>query len=458
MQQIYNWLKTQEELINRDFIFLETIQKISVNNNQLISSLINPTESTKFDGINRDDTIQVTLSFDTCSQNIYALKSTSVHGLLLDKNLFQQLGINTSVDKCIFILEDTNEQLSNKDILQKPVSKYLTNNNQSIRIRISISIQIIKPDDNQQLTIPVPDQNKTIEQILQSIDAANGIYKYLASNITKCILSNDECLSNIKETSFILVKENETCLVSIKKSQEERLIEIDDDEAIKDQQYITSATILDVYKRNKIDIEHKFLLYSDDFIPSHDILLNSFLTTSPIQFTLVENNLNINVTILNDNKSVNFHCLDTIKVKRLLQIGCQLFNINTTYYKLRCSDCLLDEDDDDMTLADIQSSNINDNSSTTHIELILVPGFTLNASIVYLNQTIIVPCEKSTQLLDITKEAFVKLQLSIDDIDNYEMVLLNDGGVNLENDATVEDLLEFLDENITTIPLELTKK
>jgi hypothetical protein len=296
MQQIYDWLKTLTVIIDLDFVFLESEQKTIVVNNQTISSLINPTGSIKFDCISRDDTTQVTLSFDTHSQNICALKSISAYRLLFNKNLLQQLQVNTSVEKCMLVLEDSNEHLLIEDTIRKPLSEYLTDNNQSIRIRISILIQIIKNDDKQQLKIPIFNRNTTIKQILQLINMPIDIYKYLGSNLTKYILPNDEYIFNLKETNFILAKENETCLVSIKMSNELQLIEIDD-ENNQDQRYITSATISDVSKQNKIDIEHQFLLYSNDFIPSHDIQLNSFLITSPIQFTIIEKNLPINVTL-----------------------------------------------------------------------------------------------------------------------------------------------------------------
>jgi hypothetical protein len=455
MQQIYDWLKTLTSIIDLDFVFLESEQKTIIDNNQSISSLINPTASTKFDGISRDDTTQVTLFFDKHSQNICSLKSISAYRLLFNKNLLQQLQVNTSVDKCILVLEDSNEQLSIEDANRKPLSEYLIDNNQSVRIRISILIQIIKYDDKQLLKIPISNQNTTIKQILQLTNMPINIYKYLGSNLRKYIYPNDEYISNLKETNFILAKENETCLVSIKMSNELQLIEIDD-ENNQDQRYITSATIYDVYKQNKIDIEHQYLLYSNDFVPSYDIQLNSFLTTSPIQFTVIEKNLPINVIIRNGQDVVKFNCSDTIDAERLFQIGCQLFNIKKTYYKLMYSDFSID--DHEMTLADIKSAMTETNPSTAEVEFTLVSKATLNASIVYFDQTVTLPCANETQILDIMKEAFAKLQISEDDIDNYKVILLDEEGIQLENDTIMKDVLVLFSSDMATIQLELKKK
>ena len=72
-------------------------------------------------------------------------------------------------------------------------------------------------------------------------------------------------IKGIKNSSLNLLG-HETCIVSIKMSNELQLIEIND-ENDQNQRFLTSATISDVYKQNKIDTEHQFLLYSNDFVP-----------------------------------------------------------------------------------------------------------------------------------------------------------------------------------------------
>jgi hypothetical protein len=431
-----------------DFAFVEKEQKTIVDDNQSISSSIDSTTSTTFDGINRDNTTTVTLSFESHSQTIYALKSISIYCLLYNKYLLQQLHVNISLDECVLVLEDSDKQLLTKNDIRKPLSEYLTVDNQPIHIRISSLIQIIKNDDKQQLKIPVSNRNTTIEQLLQLTNVSINIYKYLASNITKYILDNNEQISNLTETKFVLVKENETCIVSIKLSNELQLIDIDD-ENDQNQRFIISATISDIYKQNKIDADHQFFLYSDDFVPSLDIPLSSFLITSPIKFTIIQNNLPITVTIINDEHLLKFNCSHSMKVKRLFEIGCQLFNIKTNYYQLMYSDYVMD--DDDMSLEEIDSS-------MTDTEFKLVCKATLNSSIKYLDQTIVFPCANEIELLDIVKEAFTKLQIPHEDIDMYQLIALDEDTTQLEFDTTMDDVLELFPSNITIIPFELKKK
>ncbi len=60
-------------------------------------------------------------------------------------------------------------------------------------------------------------------------------------------------------------------------------------------------------------------------MPSLDTPLTSLLTTSPIKFTVIENNLPITVTIIND--------IHSMKVKCLFLIARQPFNIKVDYYQ-----------------------------------------------------------------------------------------------------------------------------
>jgi hypothetical protein len=115
-------------------------------------------------------------------------------------------------------------------------------------------------------------------------------------------------------------------------------------------------------------------------------------------------------------------------------------------------------DDDEMTLADIKSSMNETDPSTTEVELTLVSEAILNVSIVYLDQTVVFPCANETQALDILKEAFAKLQISEDDIDNYELISLDEERIHLESYTIMEDVLELFSSDITTIPLELKEK
>jgi len=140
LEQINQWLKTIPELIQstaNDFVFIESEQKIIVNDQQLNLSTIISDTSITYDGIDRSETVQVTIMFDTYSQTICALKSIPVSGLLLDKNLLENLHVNANLDQCVLILEDSNEQLT-REQMTNTISKCLDNEDQSLRVRISL--------------------------------------------------------------------------------------------------------------------------------------------------------------------------------------------------------------------------------------------------------------------------------------------------------------------------------
>jgi hypothetical protein len=434
-----------------DYVFVETEQKTIVIDNESISSSIGLTETSIFDGIDRNDTIKLILSFESYSQQISVLKSISIYRLLNNKQVRQQLHVNIPVDECALVLEESNNQILTRNDTLKPLSEYPVAANQSINIRISILIQITKNDDQQQIKIPITNRKTTIQEILQLTNQSTDMNKYLASSITKCIISNDEYISNLNQTKFILVTENETCLVSIQIPNESLLIKIDN-ETNQYQRFITSATISDIYKQNKIDTEHQFFLYSDDFIPSPAIPLTSFLVASPIQFTIIENNLPITVTIFYGEHSVKFSCSHSMKVKRLYQIGCQLFSVKPDYYQLWHLECLLD--DDDMSLEDVDSS-------MTNPQFQLVCKATLNSSVTYLDQKVVFPCASKTGILDIVTEAFTKLHISQEDINIYELIAMDDSGTatQIDFEMTMDDVLSlFTSPDITTIPFQLNKK
>ena len=450
-KQINQWLKTRSNVTESPvdgFIFIEKEQKTIVDENQSISSSIDSSTSTTFDGINRDNTTQVTLSFESYNQTVRALKSLPIYRLLLNKYILQQLHINGPLDQCALTLENADRQILTSDDTQKSLSEYSADDGQPIHIRISLLIKIIKYDDKQQLNIPVVNRKTTIGELLQLTTLPIDIYKYLASNVKKSVIPNSDYISSLNETTFLLLKENETCLVEVKLSQELQLIDIDNDDN-QIQRFVISATIADVCQHNEIDTKKQFLLYSNDFIPGREIPLTSFLQTLPIRFTVIENNLPVSVTVFNDEQLMKFQCSRELNIKHLLVIACQLFNIKSNYYRLTHLDTLLD--DDDMTLEDIDSS-------MTDAELTLTCNATLNASLKYLDQTIVLPCAEETEIVEIVQTVLAKLQIPQESIEMYEYFVLDGNETQLELDNTMEDVKGLLSEDVTIIPLEMRKK
>ncbi|CAF4406263.1 unnamed protein product, partial [Adineta steineri] len=171
----------------------------------------------------------VAFTYETNKVTINALKSTQIYHLLNNEHLLRQLNlIDISPNDCVLVLEGTNEQILSQNDIQQPVNHYLSTDNQSIHFRISIMIQILRYDSSEPISIHFSNRNIIMEDIFQSItNVPSNVYKYLASNSTKKVIDYCDKLSNINETKFILVKENETCLVSIEKPKNNQLRDLD---------------------------------------------------------------------------------------------------------------------------------------------------------------------------------------------------------------------------------------
>jgi hypothetical protein len=190
----------------------------------------------------------------TNSYSIYVLKSAKISSLLNSENLLQQLNISaTSFDDFILVFEGTNDQVLTKVDLQQPIGAYSITENQPICCRISMSVQITIYDRKEQITIPLANRNITIEQLLQLSGISIDVYKYLVSNDTTTILDYNENISSLNKTKFILLKENETCLVWIGKTHN---LEKENE---KYQRYPVFATLADIYRQNQIDTSHQSL-------------------------------------------------------------------------------------------------------------------------------------------------------------------------------------------------------
>ncbi|CAF1543666.1 unnamed protein product [Rotaria sp. Silwood1] len=142
-----------------------------------------------------------------------------MYSLLNNENILKQLNLtDVSSDDCVLVLKEANEIILTKYDHQKPIGNYSIVNNELIHFQISISVQITKYDNKEPIRIPLSNRNITVEQLLNSTEKSIDVYKYLATNDTKRIFNSNEILANLNKTKFILVKENETCLPSVKKS------------------------------------------------------------------------------------------------------------------------------------------------------------------------------------------------------------------------------------------------
>ncbi|CAF1647662.1 unnamed protein product, partial [Adineta ricciae] len=426
-----------------------------LDDEQSISSTIEQLQPTIIDGISRNSTTKVTFTYENNSVSINTLKSSRISHLLNNENLLRRLNlIDISPNDCVLVLGETNEQVLSQEDIRQPLTAYLSAEDRSVHFRISIMIQILRYDNSEPSSLLLPSRNVTMEHIFQSIDnVPANVYKYLASNSTKKIIDNCEKLSNLHETKFLLVKENETCFISVKKSKTNQLLDLDDEQNAIHQRFTIYAQIRDIYQENQLDIDRQYCLYSNDFVPSIDTQLFLFpRSNSTIEFALFDQNLPFKVTIQNkeNQQTIQFHCSLTINVGRLQSIACQLFTLNGKYYVLKESGCTLD--DEDITLNEI-------NSAVKEIELQLEPKPTIHSSIKFGERIIELPCSSDTLVEVIIKEALDHFHVCQEDYPIYELFALTDDGESQMDDTySIENIYELFPSRPTTIPFELKRK
>jgi hypothetical protein len=439
-QQIEHWLKTLPQKIDplvENYAFVMKEQQTILDDNQAISSVFDPTESATIDIVNRNSIKEVVFSYETHSQCICAFQSMKISSLLNSEELLRQLNVSgMSFDDYVLVFGETNEQILTKNDLEQTVGTYSTAEEQSsIHFRISIFVQITKYDDQEQIKIPILNRNITIEQVLQLTGKSIDVYKYLASNTTKRILDSNEMISNFNETKFILLKENETCLVWIGKSDNRENEHI--------QRFAVFASLA--------DISQQYLLYANDFVPSAETQLTSFPSESLIRFIAIDNNLPATVTVQNKetNQTMTFNCSLTMTAKRICAISDQLFGSSKKSYQLM---------QDDSTLIDSEISLEEIDETMTKFQFQVTSTISMYCSIKFLEQTIVLPCDQETLSLTIVTEALKKLQIPENKMGQYELIALDDDQTRIDFDASIDEVRELFPSAITTIPFELRTK
>ena len=350
-KQIHCWLRSLSSKIDLpadEFIFLNEEQQTILDENQSISSVFDQNEQVMIDIVDGHGMIKVMFTYKTNSHTIRALKSTKISLLLQNKDLQQQLDlVGLSSDHFVLALGETNAQILSKDDLEQSIGQYSTEQNQSsIHFRISILVQIIKYDDQEEIKVLLPDRDRTIEQLLQLSGQSTDHYKYLASNTTKRILQANEMISTLNEQTFILLRQNQTCLVSIQQSDE-----------IKSQRFTLSASMMNIYKEYQLDQPQHYLLYNNHFIPSPATQLK-YLRDSASSIELVVSDCHLPITVFirltETNEEVKFNSLSSITAERMREFACQLFDLNKEYYQLVMEDST--ELDNDLSLEDIDEN------------------------------------------------------------------------------------------------------
>ncbi|CAF1334377.1 unnamed protein product [Rotaria sordida] len=246
------------------------------------------------------------------------------------------------------------------------------------------------------------------------------------------------------EVTFSLDNNNQTRL------SDSILVEVDDQENIISQQFTIFATMANVYQQNKINTEQQSLLYFNDVIPSLDTQLISFPLKSTIEFTLIDAKLPITATIVNveDQCSIKFQCSYFIIIKHLCQIACQLFVVNSDYYRLLFQNNVLDGDD--MSLDAIDCSMIE-------MDLHLICTATLKCSIKYCDQTLMLPSSENTLISTILEETFHKFSIPQADLHLYELIVMDNYRTKTELNNSIEEIIRLLPDGTTLIQFELQR-
>ena len=433
-KQMNIWLKKLPVAIQcpiNGYAFIRKGQNAIIDDNQTISNVFDQNQSIIIDVINRGSVAKVIFSYETNTVTVSALKSMKICSLLADENLLEQLNCsNVYPDNCVLLTGEKYEQILTKEDLKQSVGTYTITGERSVRFQISLFVEIIKFDDAEQIKVPVSNRNISFGDLLARTGKSMDIYKYLAENETKRVLDSNETLTDLNQTQFLLLKEDQTCSITIVQSDEE-----------KHQRYAVFATIG--------NISEQYLLYENDFVPSSNTQLVSLQSKSPLRFTLTNENLPVTVTLKNKqtDKTITFNCSHSMTAKRLSNIASQFFHFEEDLCQLMQDDSTLIDD------ADISLEDIDD--SMTNFQFFVISTVSLECKVTFSEQTVILSCQRDTLASTIIRETLEKLHFPFDRLDDYELIVLCDDPTGIGLETSIDDICQLFPSAVTTIPFQL---
>ncbi|CAF0874792.1 unnamed protein product [Didymodactylos carnosus] len=452
-QNLDNWFREQPVAKNLGkgyFSYFLKEQNSIVDETDKISSTVEPIT---IDVISRDSTMNVKISYENQFEKICVLKATKINQLLNNQNLLPKLNLNAnSLRDCVLAIgENPDQRLSNEDT-HKSIGEFSVDDQQVVEFRIALLIQILTLNNNEKPEeVLLFNRKVTIEELFRISKGSERGYKYLASYNTKKIIDFHQLLSDVNETRFLLMKEDQFCSVHIRRSSENQLISIDGGEMTSKQDFASSATIADVYKANNINNQNEYLLFGKDFLPSMETSLSVFVSTSPIEFDVSNEELPIHFIVENsiDKQTINYRSSSQTQFNRLCSIACQLMHLNPKFYQLMYNGTELS--DDELCLDDLETV-----PNEVKLELICISP--LKASIKFEQVEVLIPCTEETLALELTEEALLKLNFLKSDLSQFELFALADQETQVEMDYKIEDVREIFPGNTETMKLELRKK
>ncbi|CAF3815136.1 unnamed protein product, partial [Rotaria magnacalcarata] len=455
-KQLSLWLKNhgvQTENSINGYYFWHVKQQLIIDGDHTIASTLDQSESVDIDVISEDSVTDIILSYDKISQTIRILKSCSVRGLLGNSNYLTQLNLKVSREDCtlVFVSNAPEKQILNDSDMDKSIEYYASMTDKPVHFQISILIQIIRYNDQTQIPLPLSHRNLTIKDLLEMIEAKDS-HMYLASCETKLVLSNNMILSTINETKFFLVKESQTCLVSIEQSKDVLLVI--DDGTMRDQRYIIDATMNDVYQHHKNIGQDQYLSYNNDIAPSRDTSLRLFInpTTLSVVFNITYEKPEAHVTVESDEQQepIRFQCSPSMSFGRLHEIVCQLWKLKKNFYSTTLSDESIPDEDCSLT---------DTGESLADIRLKIISTTDTKCKIEYQNTAILISTTNETLLKSILDEALEKLLIPRNAEDSFKFCLLDDpdNPTEVDLDSNINDMRSILPPKTDTIPLLLEK-
>lgn len=376
-----------------------------------------------------------------------------INCLLKNENLLLKLNLNENSFRDLVLArgKTAETKLTDEDLL-KSLGEFSTDDQQIVEFSIGLLIRIstlnnIEKDEEILLFY----RNATINDLFQVAKGNERGFKYLGSRRTKKIIDFNQNLSNINETQFLLIKEDQFCSVSIRRSTENQLILIDDEETVKTQDFASSATVADVYLANGLIDQNKYLLFGTDFMPSMETPMSTFISTSPIEFIVTDDKLPIHIFVENDvdKQKIDYFSSSKTQFSRLCSIACQIMHLDPKFYQLMWEETELS--DGEMCLEDLDGV-------AEEIQLKLICISQLMVSIKFEEATVVIPCSEETLASHLTEEVLLKLNFSKTDVLEFELFALVDDGTQIEMDFEVKDIRDIFPENTEVMTFELRRK
>ncbi len=451
-QKLDDWFRDQpmaKSLVKECFsYFLKEKNSIIDQTERILATL----EPITIDVISKDSTIKVKISYENQFEEICVLKTTKINQLLSNESLLQRLNLTADfLRDCVLTRgENQNEKLSKEDAC-KSIGEFSTDDQQIVEFRIAFLIQIYASNnDEKSEEVFLSDRKVTIEELFRIVKGSERGYKYLASYDTKRIIDFHQLLSDVNETRFLLVKEDQLCSIHIRRSTENQLILIDNDQSNMKQDFSSSATIADVYKANHLENQNEYLLFGKDFLPSMETPLSVFMSTSPIEFDVSNEKLPIHIIVENsiDAQTINYHSSSQTQFNRLCAIACQLMHLNAKFYQLKYNEMELS--DDEMCLNDLDEV-------PSEVKFELICSSPLKVSVKFESVEILIPCIEETLISEVVEEALLKLNFSKNDLSDFQLFALVDEETQVDMDFKMEEVRDIFPENTETMKFELRK-